>query len=56
MEQKLYQDIQAAQHSGRDTTAAKKLKAKGDAELKEGRLQAAIKHYEEAEKAVGAAK
>jgi hypothetical protein len=56
MEQKLYQDIQAAQHSGRDTTTASKLKAKGDAELKEGRLQAAIKHYEEAEKAVGAAK
>ena len=56
MEQKLYQDIQAAQHSGRDTTAAKKLKAKGDAELSAGRLHAAMKHYEDAEKAVGAAR
>ena len=56
MEQKLHQDIQAAQHSGRNTTAAEKLKAKGDADLKEGRLHAAVKHYEAAEKAVGAAK
>ncbi len=56
MEQKLYQDIQAAQHSGRNTTAAEKLKAKGDAELSAGRLHAAMKHYEDAEKAVGAAK
>lgn len=56
MEQKLYQDIQAAQHSGRNTTAAEKLKAKGDAELREGRLHAAMKHYEDAEKAVGAAR
>ena len=56
MENKVYQDIQAAQKSGRDTTAAEKLKAKGDAELREGRLHAAMMHYEQAEKAVGAAK
>jgi hypothetical protein len=56
MELKLHQDIENAQHSGRDTTTAEKLKAKGDAELKEGRLHAAIKHYAEAEKALGAAK
>jgi hypothetical protein len=56
MEQKLHQDIQDAQHAGRNTTAAEKLKAKGDAELRQGRLHAAIQHYGEAEKAVGAAK
>jgi hypothetical protein len=56
MEQKLHQDIQDAQHAGRNTAAAQKLKAKGDAELREGRLHAAIKHYADAEKAVGAAK
>jgi hypothetical protein len=56
MEHKLHQDIQDAQHAGRNTTAAQKLKAKGDAELREGRLHAAIKHYEDAEKAIGAAK
>ena len=56
MELKLYQDIKDAPRSGRDTTAAEKLKAKGDAELKEGRIRAAKRHYSEAEKALGATK
>lgn len=56
MEQKLYQDIKDAKQSGRDTTKAEKLKAKGDAELKEGRIRPAIRHYQAAEKALNAAK
>ncbi|HKD70419.1 MAG TPA: hypothetical protein VKB84_26515 [Candidatus Binataceae bacterium] len=53
MELRLHQEIQDAKHSGRDTTTAEKLKSKGDAELKEGRLGAAIRHYSQAEKALG---
>jgi hypothetical protein len=47
MELKLYQDIKAAQRSGRDTAAAEN--SRGDGELKEGRTEAAKRHYSEAE-------
>jgi hypothetical protein len=53
MEHKLFADINTARNSGRNVSTAEKLKAKGDAELREGKLDAAIKHYEQAEKAIG---